>query len=74
MPSVPAAPAVPLLCQSLDLLAHLRHVFLWTERVVGDGERMFEVLQQWGHQGAEVRYLLHHQRAPGRGDSGRSRF
>lgn len=35
---------------------------------------MFEVLQRWGHQGAEVRYLLHHQRAPGRGDSGRSRF
>lgn len=36
------------------------------ERVVGEGERMMEVLQQWGQQRGEVRYLLHHQRAPGR--------
>lgn len=40
--------------------------FNQSERVVGDGERMMEVLQRWGQQRGEVRYLLHHQRAPGR--------
>lgn len=58
--------------RSLYLLTYLHHVFASPERVVGDGERMFEVLQRWGHQGADVRYLLHHQRAPGKGDSGGS--
>ncbi|KAG7236806.1 hypothetical protein INR49_000231 [Caranx melampygus] len=32
-----------------------------SERVVGEGERMMEVLQRWGQQRGEVRYLLHHQ-------------
>lgn len=31
---------------------------------------MLEVLQRWGQQRGEVRYLLRHQRAPGR-ESGR---
>lgn len=37
-----------------------------SEHVVGEGERMVEVLQRWGQQGGEVRYLLRHQRAPAR--------
>lgn len=37
-----------------------------SERVVGDGEQMLEVLQRSGQQRGEVRYLLRHQRAPGR--------
>lgn len=43
------------------------------ERAVGDGERMVEVLQRWGQQRGEVRYLLRHQRAPGR-ESGKTRL
>uniref|UniRef100_A0A672FFN0 Tumor protein p53 binding protein, 2b n=1 Tax=Salarias fasciatus TaxID=181472 RepID=A0A672FFN0_SALFA len=36
-----------------------------SERVVEEGERMLEVLQRWGQRRGEVRYLLHHRRAPG---------
>lgn len=39
-------------------------LFDQSERVVGEGERMMEVLLQWGQQRGEVRYLLHHRRAP----------
>lgn len=59
-------------CRSLYPLTYVYCNFYCPERVVGDGERMFEVLQRWGHQGTDVRYLLHHQRAPGRSDSGGS--
>lgn len=48
-------------------------IFLFSnlsERVVEEGERMLEVLQRWGQQRGEVRYVLHHLRAPGR-ESGR---
>uniref|UniRef100_A0A671VG25 Tumor protein p53 binding protein, 2b n=1 Tax=Sparus aurata TaxID=8175 RepID=A0A671VG25_SPAAU len=45
---------------------YLAEMWRGSERVVGDGERMMEVLQRWGQQRGEVRYLLHHQRAPGR--------
>uniref|UniRef100_A0A3Q3J048 Ras-associating domain-containing protein n=1 Tax=Monopterus albus TaxID=43700 RepID=A0A3Q3J048_MONAL len=45
---------------------YLAELWRGSERIVGEGERMLEVLQQWGQQRGEVRYLLHHQRAPGR--------
>ncbi|KAM9313545.1 apoptosis-stimulating of p53 protein 2-like [Pholidichthys leucotaenia] len=48
---------------------YLAEIWRGSERLVGEGERMFEVLQQWGQHRGEVCYLLHHQRAPGR-DSG----
>ncbi|XP_071359231.1 apoptosis-stimulating of p53 protein 2b [Trachinotus anak] len=51
---------------------YLAEMWRGSERVIGEGERMMEVLQRWGQQRGEVRYLLHHQRAPGR-DSGGSR-
>ncbi|KAI5088947.1 tumor protein p53 binding protein, 2 isoform X2 [Silurus meridionalis] len=36
-----------------------------SERVVDDGERMMELLQRWGQQRSEVRFVLRHERAPG---------
>ncbi|XP_059186752.1 apoptosis-stimulating of p53 protein 2-like [Centropristis striata] len=51
---------------------YLAETWRGSEHVVGDGERMLEVLQRWGQQRGEVRYLLRHQRAPGR-DAGGSR-
>lgn len=32
---------------------------------MSDGERMMELLQRWGQQRSEVRFVLHHERAPG---------
>ncbi|KAK5865499.1 hypothetical protein PBY51_019765 [Eleginops maclovinus] len=51
---------------------YLAEMWRGSEHVVGDGEQMLEVLQKWGQQRGEVRYLLRHQRAPGR-ESGGSR-
>ncbi|KAF3688153.1 Apoptosis-stimulating of p53 protein 2 Bcl2-binding protein [Channa argus] len=51
---------------------YLAEVWRGSERVVGEAERMMELLQQWGQHRGEVRYLLHHQRAPGQ-ESGGSR-
>ncbi|XP_068582892.1 apoptosis-stimulating of p53 protein 2-like isoform X2 [Cebidichthys violaceus] len=51
---------------------YLAETWRGSEHVVGEGERMLEVLQRWGQQRGEVRYLLRHQRAPGR-ESGGSR-
>ncbi|KAM7419948.1 hypothetical protein PAMA_016853 [Pampus argenteus] len=51
---------------------YLAETWRGSEHVVGEGERMVEVLQRWGQQRGEVRYLLRHQRAPGR-ESGGSR-
>ncbi|XP_070778506.1 apoptosis-stimulating of p53 protein 2b [Enoplosus armatus] len=51
---------------------YLSEMWRGSERVVGEGERMLEALQRWGQQRGEVRYLLRHQRAPGR-ESGGSR-
>uniref|UniRef100_A0AAX7UT60 SH3 domain-containing protein n=1 Tax=Astatotilapia calliptera TaxID=8154 RepID=A0AAX7UT60_ASTCA len=45
---------------------YLAEILRGSERVVGDGEQMLEVLQRSGQQRGEVRYLLRHQRAPGR--------
>lgn len=33
--------------------------------MIGDSERIIEVLQRWGQQRAEVRFFLRHDRAPG---------
>lgn len=41
-----------------------------SERAVGDGERMMDLLQRWGQHRAEVRFFLRHNRAPSR-DSGK---
>ena len=35
-----------------------------SERAIEDGERMLDVLQRWGQQRGEVRFLLRHERAP----------
>ncbi|XP_034444708.1 apoptosis-stimulating of p53 protein 2-like isoform X2 [Hippoglossus hippoglossus] len=44
---------------------YLAEMWRGSERVVGESEQMMAVLQPWGQQRGEVRYLLHHQRAPG---------
>uniref|UniRef100_A0A673CJ41 Tumor protein p53 binding protein, 2b n=1 Tax=Sphaeramia orbicularis TaxID=375764 RepID=A0A673CJ41_9TELE len=49
-----------------EMDCHLTEIWRGSERVVGEGERMLEVLQRWGQQTGEVRYLLRHHRAPGR--------
>ncbi|XP_077960571.1 apoptosis-stimulating of p53 protein 2a isoform X2 [Gasterosteus aculeatus] len=51
---------------------HLSEMWRGSERPVGDGERMLDVLQRWGQHRAEVRFFLRHNRAPGR-ESGGSR-
>lgn len=51
---------------------HLSEMWRGSERPVGDGERMLDVLQRWGPHRGEVRFFLRHNRAPGR-DSGGSR-
>ncbi|XP_066552761.1 apoptosis-stimulating of p53 protein 2 isoform X2 [Amia ocellicauda] len=43
-----------------------------SERAIGDGERMLDVLQRWSQQRAEVRFFLRHERTPSR-ESGGSR-
>lgn len=37
-----------------------------SERAVGDGERMYDLLQRWGQHRPEVRFFLRHNRAPSR--------
>ncbi|XP_034534164.1 apoptosis-stimulating of p53 protein 2-like isoform X2 [Notolabrus celidotus] len=49
---------------------YLAEMWRGSERVVGEGERMLEALQRWGQQRGEIRYLLRHQRAPGRETGG----
>ncbi|XP_074552144.1 apoptosis-stimulating of p53 protein 2-like [Halichoeres trimaculatus] len=49
---------------------YLSETWRGSERVVAEGERMMEALQRWGQQRGEVRYLLRHQRAPGRETGG----
>uniref|UniRef100_A0A6Q2XIQ7 Uncharacterized protein n=1 Tax=Esox lucius TaxID=8010 RepID=A0A6Q2XIQ7_ESOLU len=43
---------------------HLAEMWRGSERPVGDGERMLDVLQRWGQHRAEVRFFLRHDRAP----------
>uniref|UniRef100_A0A3B3RP90 Tumor protein p53 binding protein, 2b n=1 Tax=Paramormyrops kingsleyae TaxID=1676925 RepID=A0A3B3RP90_9TELE len=45
---------------------YLAEMWRGSERTVGDSESMLDVLQRWGHQRAEVRFFLRHERAPGR--------
>lgn len=47
-------------------LPHVILQILTTERAVGDGERMFDLLQRWGQHRPEVRFFLRHNRAPSR--------
>lgn len=49
---------------------HLSEMWRGSERAVGDGERMLDVLQRWGQHRAEVRFFLRHNRAPSRESSG----
>lgn len=51
---------------------HLSEMWRGSERPVGDGERMLDVLQRWGQHRSEVRFFLRHNRAPSR-ESGGSR-
>uniref|UniRef100_A0A4W6DRP5 Tumor protein p53 binding protein, 2a n=1 Tax=Lates calcarifer TaxID=8187 RepID=A0A4W6DRP5_LATCA len=45
---------------------HLSEMWRGSERAVGEGERMLDVLQRWGQRRAEVRFFLRHNQAPGR--------
>ncbi|KAI4880518.1 hypothetical protein NFI96_000980 [Prochilodus magdalenae] len=45
---------------------HLSEMWRGSERAVGEGERMLELLQRWGSHRGEVRFFLRHNRAPGR--------
>ncbi|XP_034041535.1 apoptosis-stimulating of p53 protein 2a isoform X2 [Thalassophryne amazonica] len=49
---------------------HLAEMWRGSERAVGDGERMLDVLQRWGQHRAEVRFFLRHNRAPSREQGG----
>ncbi|XP_037545851.1 apoptosis-stimulating of p53 protein 2 [Nematolebias whitei] len=49
---------------------YLAEMWRGTERVVEEEERMLEVLQRWGQQRVEVRFILRHLRAPGRESGG----
>ncbi|XP_036409256.1 apoptosis-stimulating of p53 protein 2-like [Megalops cyprinoides] len=51
---------------------YLAEMWRGSERAVGEGERMLDVLQHWGPQRTEVRFFLRHERAPSR-DSGEGR-
>ncbi|XP_011601605.1 apoptosis-stimulating of p53 protein 2 isoform X2 [Takifugu rubripes] len=49
---------------------HLSEMWRGSERAVGDGERMFDLLQRWGQHRPEVRFFLRHNRAPSREQAG----
>ncbi|XP_048124976.1 apoptosis-stimulating of p53 protein 2a isoform X2 [Alosa alosa] len=55
-----------------EIDCHLAEMWRGSERPVGDGERMLDLLQGWGPQRAEVRFLLRHNRASNH-ESGSSR-
>uniref|UniRef100_W5KAX1 Tumor protein p53 binding protein, 2b n=1 Tax=Astyanax mexicanus TaxID=7994 RepID=W5KAX1_ASTMX len=44
---------------------YLAETWRGSERMIGDSERIIEMLQRWGQQRAEVRFVLRHDRAPG---------
>uniref|UniRef100_A0A3P9DQS8 Tumor protein p53 binding protein, 2a n=1 Tax=Maylandia zebra TaxID=106582 RepID=A0A3P9DQS8_9CICH len=52
---------------------HLSEMWRGSERPVGDGERMLDVLQRLGQHRSEVRFFLRHNRAPSR-ESGKQLF
>uniref|UniRef100_A0A4W4H0Z5 Tumor protein p53 binding protein, 2b n=1 Tax=Electrophorus electricus TaxID=8005 RepID=A0A4W4H0Z5_ELEEL len=43
---------------------YLAETWRGSERVIGDSERMIEVLQRWGQQRAEVRFFIRHDQEP----------
>uniref|UniRef100_A0AAR2IZF7 Tumor protein p53 binding protein, 2b n=1 Tax=Pygocentrus nattereri TaxID=42514 RepID=A0AAR2IZF7_PYGNA len=43
---------------------YLAETWRGSERVIGDSERIIEVLQRWGQQRAEVRFFLRHNQVP----------
>ncbi|XP_062864335.1 apoptosis-stimulating of p53 protein 2a [Trichomycterus rosablanca] len=45
---------------------HLAEMWRGSERPVGEGERMLEILQRWGSRRAEVRFFLRHERPQSR--------
>ncbi|KAJ8264237.1 hypothetical protein GJAV_G00146840 [Gymnothorax javanicus] len=49
---------------------YLAEVWRGSERVVGEAERMMDLLQRWGQQRAEVRFFLRHERPPSRQSGG----
>ncbi|KAM9727967.1 apoptosis-stimulating of p53 protein 2-like isoform 3-T3 [Menidia menidia] len=51
---------------------HLSEMWRGSERAVGEGERMLDLLQRWGQHRMEVRFFLRHNRPPSR-ESGGSR-
>ncbi|XP_068183112.1 apoptosis-stimulating of p53 protein 2a isoform X2 [Antennarius striatus] len=53
-----------------EIDCHLSEMWRGSERAVGDGERMLDVLQRWGQHRGEVRFFLRHNRAPGREPGG----
>ncbi|XP_030011365.1 apoptosis-stimulating of p53 protein 2a isoform X2 [Sphaeramia orbicularis] len=55
-----------------EMDCHLAEMWRGSERAVGEGERMLDVLQRWGQHRSEVRFFLRHNRAPSR-ESGGSR-
>ncbi|XP_034408204.1 apoptosis-stimulating of p53 protein 2-like isoform X1 [Cyclopterus lumpus] len=61
---------VELCKESGEADCHLSEMWRGSERAVGDGERMLDVLQRWGQHRAEVRFFLRHNRAPGRESGG----
>ncbi|XP_076867676.1 apoptosis-stimulating of p53 protein 2a isoform X3 [Brachyhypopomus gauderio] len=52
---------------------HLAEVWRGSERAMGEGERMLELLQRWGARRGEVRFFLRHDRAPGGREAGNTR-
>uniref|UniRef100_A0A673BM88 Tumor protein p53 binding protein, 2a n=1 Tax=Sphaeramia orbicularis TaxID=375764 RepID=A0A673BM88_9TELE len=49
-----------------EMDCHLAEMWRGSERAVGEGERMLDVLQRWGQHRSEVRFFLRHNRAPSR--------
>ncbi|XP_017317067.2 apoptosis-stimulating of p53 protein 2a isoform X2 [Ictalurus punctatus] len=49
-----------------EMDCHLSEMWRGSERAVGEGERMLELLQRWGSRRSEVRFFLRHERVPGR--------
>ncbi|KAK2865708.1 hypothetical protein Q7C36_001764 [Tachysurus vachellii] len=49
-----------------EMDCHLSEMWRGSERAVGEGERMLEILQRWGSRRSEVRFFLRHERTLGR--------
>ncbi|KAL0964444.1 hypothetical protein UPYG_G00323940 [Umbra pygmaea] len=49
---------------------HLAEMWRGSERPVGEGERMLDVLQRWGQHRADVRFFLRHDQAASREPGG----